>query len=109
MDNGLYQNSMKVFNSPHYVERSAPIREISLAGLELEVCEVEEHIPLVCCPAMGFLGKNGSQYVDRALKLVEDFSHFVGISCDGFKWKLSELFANISQTMRRRERASPQM
>ena len=60
MDNGLYQNSMEVFNSPRSVERFTPIREISLAGLELEVCEVEEHIPLVCYPAMGFLGKNES-------------------------------------------------
>ena len=32
-----------------------------------------------------------------------------GISCDGFEGKLSELFANISQTMKRREQALPQM
>lgn len=46
-------------------------------------------------PSYWFFGKEGFKSVDRALKLVEDFSRFVGISCDGFEGKLSELFANI--------------
>jgi hypothetical protein len=95
MDNGLSQNSLEVFTFPHSVEKFAPLREISLASMELEVCEVEDHIPLVCCPATVFLGKKGFKSVDRALKLVEDLSRFVGILCDGFEGKLSELFANI--------------
>lgn len=57
MDNGLSQNSLEVFTSLHFVEKSAPLIEISLAGMELEVCKVEDHIPFVCCPATGFLGK----------------------------------------------------
>jgi hypothetical protein len=95
-DSGLSQTSLEVFNSPRSMEKSAPLdTEITLASLELEVYEVEEHTPLVCRPAMVFLGKKGSQTAGRALKLVEEFSHYVGILCDGYEGKLSELFADI--------------
>jgi hypothetical protein len=88
-------NSIEVVNSPHSGEKSTPLRERLLTGLELEVYEVEVHTPLACCPALGFGGKKGDSSVDRVVKLVEEFSHFVGISCDGFEEKLLELFANI--------------
>ena len=34
--------------------------------------------------------------MDRELKLVEIFSYYVRISCDGYEGKPSELFANIT-------------
>jgi hypothetical protein len=49
----------------------------------------------VCCLATGFLEKKGSRSMDRELKLVEIFSYYVGILCDGYEGKLAELFANI--------------
>lgn len=61
----------------------------------MDLCEVEELTPLKCCSASGFVGKKGTNSFERAVKLVEEFSQFVGISCDGFKRKLSELFAHI--------------
>ena len=93
---GFLRPAWRCFNSTHSLEKSAPLdTEITLASLELEVHEVEEHTLLVCCPATVFLGKKGSQTADKALKLVEEFSHYVGILCDGYEGKLSELFADI--------------
>ena len=51
----LSQTSMEVFKSPRLVEKFSPLKKITLAGLELEL--YEEQIPLVCCLAIGFLGK----------------------------------------------------
>jgi hypothetical protein len=84
---------MEVFNSPHSVEGFTPLREITLLGLDLEF--YEEQIPLVCCPATRFFEKKGSRSMDRELKLVEIFSYYMRILCDGYEGKLLELFANI--------------
>jgi hypothetical protein len=44
-----------VFNSPHSLEKSAPlVMETDLVGLELELYAVEEPIPLLCRPALKF-------------------------------------------------------
>jgi hypothetical protein len=63
--------------------------------LELELFSEEEPTPLSCCPAVENRGKTRKRSLDWALQLVKEFSHFVGLSCDGFEGKLLALFEDI--------------
>jgi hypothetical protein len=55
----------------------------------------EEPIPLSYCPADKFRGKSGKRSSNWVLQLVQEFSHLVGLSCDGFEGRLSALFEDI--------------
>ena len=59
--------------------------------LELDLYSEVDPTPLLCCLATSSRAKKGS--VEWVLQLVEEFSLFVGISCNGFE--LSALYANI--------------
>lgn len=56
---------------------------------------VEEPTPLLCCRVLKFFRKEGPLSSESTLQLVEEFSHYVGLSCDGHVGKLSALFADI--------------
>jgi hypothetical protein len=45
------------------------------------------------------------QSSDWVMQLIEEFSLFVGLSCDGFEGRLSALFADILASNVARERA----
>ncbi len=49
--------------------------------------------------------KAGMQSSDWVMQLIEEFSLFVGLSCDGFEGRLSALFADILASNVARERA----
>lgn len=95
-ESGCVKVSLKVFNSPHSMEKSAPLVVVTDSlELEMEMFVEVEPTPLLCYPTLKFLGKEGSQSSERVLQLVKKFSHFVGLLCDGYERKLSALFADI--------------
>jgi hypothetical protein len=54
-----------------------------------------EPSPLACCPPAKFKRKVGARSSDWVLQLLEEFSLFVGLFCDGFEGRLSSLLTNI--------------
>jgi hypothetical protein len=63
--------------------------------MELDLFLEEEPTPLSCCRADKFGGKFGKRSSDWVLHLVQDFSHLVGLSCDGFEGRLLALLEDI--------------
>jgi len=63
--------------------------------MELDLFPEEEPITLSYCPADKFRGKSGKRSSNWVLQLVQEFSHLVGLSCDGFEGRLSALFEDI--------------
>jgi hypothetical protein len=64
-------------------------------GLELDLIPEEEPSPLSCCPfdkVRGFSGKKSSR---DFLKAILEYSHSVGIMCDGYEGQLSAVFEAI--------------
>ena len=83
-DSESAQASLEVFNSPHSLEKSTPlVMETDLVVLELELYAVEEPFLLLCCPVLKFF-EEGPQSSESVLQLVEELSHYVGLSCDGY-------------------------
>lgn len=89
-ENGHALVSMEGFYSPRSLEKSAPLTTgTELFGLEMDLFAEMEAILLLSCPASEVSGK------ERALQLVEEFNHYVGLSSDGYGGKLSVSFAAI--------------
>jgi hypothetical protein len=65
--------------------------------LEVEVFSEVEPMPLASCPAVKARGSRAARKRTRAgiLRLVKNFGHFVGLSCDGYEGKLAALFEDI--------------
>jgi len=61
----------------------------------LDLFPEEEPTPLSCCPADNLGGKSGKRSSDWVLHLVQEFSHLVGLSCEGFEGRLWALFEDI--------------
>jgi len=66
-----------------------------VGGLELELFAEVEPSPLACCPPSKTKRKVGERSPNWVLQMLEEFSHFVGLSCDGFEGRLSSLFSDI--------------
>jgi hypothetical protein len=66
-----------------------------VGGLEMELFAEAEPSPLACCPLAKFKRKVGVRSSDWVLQLLEEFSLFVGHSCDGFERRLLTLFTDI--------------
>jgi hypothetical protein len=58
----------------------------------------KEPTPLSCCPTDKFRGKSGKWSSNWVFHLIHEFSHLVGLSCDGFEGRLSALFEDIVAT-----------
>jgi len=63
--------------------------------IELDLFLEEEPTPLSCCPVDKFRRKSGKSSPDWVLQLVQESSHFVGLSCDGFRGRVSALYEDI--------------
>jgi hypothetical protein len=50
---------------------------------------------LACCPPPKTKRKVVERSSDWVLQMLEEFSHYVGLSCDGFEGRLSSLFSDI--------------
>jgi hypothetical protein len=64
--------------------------------LEIDVFS-EEPMPLASCPTTKARGSSAARKRSRAsiLRLVKNFGHFVGLSCDGYEGKLAALLEDI--------------
>jgi hypothetical protein len=64
-------------------------------GLELVLIPEEEPSPLSCCPIDKVRGFSGKKSSGGFLKAVLEYSHSVGITCDGYEGPLSAMFEAI--------------
>jgi hypothetical protein len=64
-------------------------------GLELVLFPEEEPSPLSCCPSDKVRGFSGKKSSKDFLKAILEYSHSVGITCDGYEGKLSAVFEAI--------------
>jgi hypothetical protein len=87
-------SSLVVFSPPPPPAVSHPPFSV-VGGLEMELFAEAEPSPLACCPLAKFKRKVGVRSSDWVLQLLEEFSLFVGHSCDGFERRLLTLFTDI--------------
>jgi hypothetical protein len=65
--------------------------------LEVDLFSEAEPTPLASRPAAKAKGSHAARKRSRAriLRLVKDFGHFVGLSCDGYEGKMAAFFEDI--------------
>jgi hypothetical protein len=72
------------------------VSPLSVAGgLEMELFVEAEPSPLACYPPAKLKRKVGERSPDWILQMLEEFSLFVGHSCDGFEENFLTLFTDI--------------
>jgi len=64
-------------------------------GLELVVLPEEVPSPLCCCPSDNLRGFSGKKSSKDFLKAILEYSHSVGVTCDGYEGQLSAVFEAI--------------
>jgi hypothetical protein len=64
-------------------------------GLELVVLPEEVPSPLCCCPSENLRGFSGKKSSKDFLTAILEYSHSVGVTCDGYEGQLSAVFEAI--------------